>query len=46
LVEMIFEAIQVSAPEASKGGQPVVELRERLGPDAVEAALCIRAGLD
>ena len=43
---MLFEAIQVGAPQASIGGQPVVELCERLGADAVQAALRIRAGLD
>src|SRR5262245_29899820 len=43
---MIFEAIQVCAPKASIGAQPVVELCERLGPDPVEAALRIPAGLD
>jgi hypothetical protein len=43
---VIFEAIEVSAPQASIGGQPVIELCERLGPDAVEAALRIRASLD
>ena len=33
-------------PEASVGGEPVVELDERLWPDAVQAALRVRARLD
>jgi hypothetical protein len=46
LVEVIFEAIQVSRPELAVGGEPLVELGERLRSDAVQAALRIRAGLD
>src|SRR4051794_15140876 len=33
-------------PELAVGRQPVVELCERLRPDAIQAALCIRARLD
>jgi hypothetical protein len=46
LVEVIFEAIQVSRPELAVGGEPLVELGERLRSDAVQAALRIRAGRD
>ena len=34
---MVLEAIEVSRPELAVGGQPVVELYERLGPDPVQA---------
>jgi hypothetical protein len=43
---MVFEAIQVSRPELAVGGEPLVELGERLRSDAVQAALRIRAGLN
>jgi hypothetical protein len=43
---VVFEAIKVRRPEPAVGGEPLVELGERLRPDAVQAALRIRAGLD
>jgi hypothetical protein len=43
---VVFEAIEVRGPEFAVGGQPVVELGERLRPNAVQAALRIRPGLD
>ena len=33
-------------PELAVGRQPVVELCERLRPDAIQAALCLHARLD
>jgi hypothetical protein len=35
LVEVVFEAIEVSHPELAVGGKPLVELGERLRSDAV-----------
>jgi hypothetical protein len=43
---VVFEAIQMSRPEPAVGGEPLVELGERLRSDAVQAPLRIRAGLD
>jgi hypothetical protein len=43
---VVFEAIQVSRPQLAVGGEPLVELGERLRSDAVQAALRIRASLD
>jgi hypothetical protein len=43
---VFFEAIQVSCPKLAVGGKPLVEFGQRLRPDAIEAALRIRAGLD
>jgi hypothetical protein len=40
---MMFESVEVRCPKLPVRGQPVVELREWLGPDAIEAALRIRA---
>jgi hypothetical protein len=45
-VEVVFEAIEVRRPEPAVGREPVVELCERLRPDAIQAALCFRARLD
>jgi len=38
---MVFESIEVCRPERAIGGQPLVEVCERLRSDPVEAALCI-----
>jgi hypothetical protein len=43
---VVFEAIQMSRPELAVGGEPLVELGERLRSDAVQAALPIRASLN
>jgi hypothetical protein len=43
---VVFEAIEVRRPELPVGGEPVVELCERLRPDAIQAALRVRARLD
>jgi hypothetical protein len=42
---VVFETIEMSRPELAIGGKPVVELRERLRSDAVQATLRIGAGL-
>jgi hypothetical protein len=41
--EMLAQGIQALAPQVSERGQPRVELRQRLGPDPVQAALGVRA---
>jgi hypothetical protein len=46
LVEVVFEAIEVRRPKPAVGREPVVELHERLGPNAVEAPLRVRACFD
>ncbi len=43
---MVFEAIEVRRPELAVGREPLVELRERFRPDAIQAALRVRARLD
>jgi hypothetical protein len=43
---VVFEAIEVGRPELAVRREPVVELRERFRPDAIQAALCVRAHLD
>jgi hypothetical protein len=42
---MFFESIEARSPELSIRGEPVVELSQRLGPDAIEAALRVGAGV-
>jgi hypothetical protein len=43
---VVFEAVEVSRPKLAIRGQPLVQLHERLGADAVEAPLGIGACLD
>ncbi len=43
---MRLEAVEVRVPEGSVSGEPAVELGERLGSDAVDAALRIGTRLD
>jgi hypothetical protein len=43
---VVLEAIEVSCPKLAIFGEPVVELCERLRPDAVEAALRVGAHID
>jgi hypothetical protein len=43
---VVFEAIEVRRPELAIRREPVVELFERFRPDAVQAALRVRARLD
>ena len=38
--------VKVRAPQPAIGGEPVVELSQRLGSDAVETTLRVRARLD
>jgi len=40
---MVFEAIKVGAPHAAVRSEPVVELRQWFGTDAIEAALGVGA---
>src|SRR5919197_1538082 len=46
LVQMALEAIEGLAPEGAIRGQPVVNLAQRLRPQAVDTALRIDAHLD
>jgi hypothetical protein len=41
-----FESIEMGRPEPAIGRQPVIELGERLGPNAIEAALPVGTRLD
>jgi hypothetical protein len=43
---VVFEAVEVRCPEPAVGRQPVVELRERLRPNPIEAPLGIRPRFD
>ena len=43
---MVFEAIEVCRPELAVGREPIIELFERLRPDAIQATLCICARHD
>ena len=43
---MIFQSIQPGRPQPAVGRQPGIEFGQRLGPNAVEAALRIGASLD
>jgi hypothetical protein len=43
---MALEAIEVCRPELAVRREPVVELFERFRPDAIQAALRVRAHLD
>jgi Family of unknown function (DUF6308) len=43
---VLFEPVEVCRPELAIGGQPLVELFERLGPDPVQPALRIGTRLD
>jgi hypothetical protein len=43
---VVFESIEVRRPELAVRSKPVVELGERFRPDAIEAALRVRAHLD
>jgi hypothetical protein len=43
---VVFEAVKVRRPELAIRGEPFVELRERLGSDAIEAPLRVCACLD
>ena len=43
---MGFKLVEVRCPQLAVGGEPLVELRERLWPDPIQAALCIRPHLD
>jgi hypothetical protein len=43
---MIFQLVEMGAPQSAIGLEPVIELGQRLWPDAVEAALRIGAYLD
>lgn len=45
-VEVAFEGIEVSGPEAAKRGKPFVDFLKGLGFEAVEAALGIDRGFD
>jgi hypothetical protein len=45
-VEVVFEAIEVRRPEPAVGLEPLVELGQRLGADAIQAALRLRARFD
>jgi hypothetical protein len=43
---VVFELVEVRRPKLAIGRQPVVELYEWLGPNAIQAALRLRARLD
>jgi hypothetical protein len=43
---VFLQAIQARCPEPAVGPQPVIELRQWLGPDAVEPTLSVRTRLD
>jgi hypothetical protein len=43
---VVFEAVKVRRPELAVRAEPFVELRERLGPDAIQASLRVCARLD
>jgi hypothetical protein len=43
---VVFQAIEMRRPQPAVGGEPLVELRERLGSDAVQATLRVGARLD
>lgn len=43
---MAFKKVEVGRPELTVGRQPLVELRKRLRPDPVQAALRVAARLD
>ena len=45
-VEVAFESIDVSGPEAAEGSQPGVHLLKRFGLEAVETALRVHPGFD
>jgi hypothetical protein len=45
LIEVIFQQIEMCAPEIAIGGQPLIEIRERLRSDPVQAALPVDARL-
>ena len=41
-IQMAFEGVEAVRPELAIGGQPGVDLRERLGPQHVQPALRLR----
>ena len=43
---MLFEGVELAAPEAPVGLEPVVQLRKWLGPEDVQAPLGIGSDLD
>jgi hypothetical protein len=43
---VLFESIQMRRPELPIGGEPFIELRERLRANAIQTALGVRAGVD
>jgi len=45
-IEVTFESIDVSVPEAAEGSEPRVDFPERFGPEAIEAALPVDGSLD
>jgi hypothetical protein len=46
VIEMIFQSIQTRRPQPAVFRQPIIEFGQRLGPDAIEAALGVRASLN
>ena len=45
-IEMAFERIHVSGPEAPKRRKPGVQFLKRFGPEPIETPLCIHCGFD